>query len=74
MRLLPDDHYLQWPSFASRICYAYNTASHSSIGDISPFEVYYGVPARDPITSGLHTGAIDDEFDDVDLNDPAAWQ
>jgi hypothetical protein len=73
MRLLPDDQYAQWPLFASRICHAYNTAPHSSIGDISPFEVYYGVPARDFITSGLHHRAIDDELDGFDINDPSAF-
>jgi hypothetical protein len=73
MRLLPDDHYLQWPLFTSRICWAYNTASHSSIGDLSPFEIYYGVPARDSITSDLHSRFIDDELDSVDLNDPLAF-
>jgi hypothetical protein len=73
MRLLPDDLYAIWPVFTSRICWAYNTAIHSSIGNVSPFEVYYGVPARDFITSGLHHRAIDDELDEVDLNDPSAF-
>ena len=32
MRILPDAHYRRWPSFASRIVFAYNTAAHESIG------------------------------------------
>jgi hypothetical protein len=73
LRLLSDDHYLKWPCFTSRICWAYNTASHSSLGDVSSFEVYHGVPARDPFTSGLHRAAIDDELPSLDLNDPAEF-
>jgi transposase InsO family protein len=73
MRILPDDHYLQWPAFSSRICYAYNSAAHSSLGGISPFEMYYGVPARDSISSGLYERALDDELMNVDLEDPAAF-
>jgi transposase InsO family protein len=72
MRLLPDDLYLQWPVFASRICYAYNTASHTSLGGISPFEIYHGVPARDAFTGALHQRALDDELASADLNDPVA--
>jgi hypothetical protein len=47
MRMLLDDLYRQWPRFVSRISFAYNTAPHQSIGDISPFEIYFGMPARD---------------------------
>ena len=73
MRIFPDDHYAIWPTFASRICWAYNTAIHFSIGNVSPFEIYYGVPARDSITSGLHDRALDDVIADVDLTDPAIF-
>jgi hypothetical protein len=73
MRLLPDDHYLQWPIFTSRICWAYNTAAHSSLGGISPYEIYHGVPARDSMTSALHSRALDDELEPDDLNDPTAF-
>ena len=73
MRLLPDDHYAIWPTFASRIAYAYNTAAHSSLGGTSPFEVYHGVPARDFMTSPLDHRANDDELDDVDLTDPTKF-
>jgi hypothetical protein len=47
MRMLPDDQYRHWPRYVSRIGFAYNTAPHQSIGEISPFEIYYGMPARD---------------------------
>ena len=73
MRLLPDDHYAVWPAFASRIVWAYNTAAHSSLGGISPYEVYHGVPTRDFMTSGLHHRALDDELDDADLTDPTEF-
>ena len=73
MRLLPDDHYAIWPKFASRIAWAYNTAVHSSIGGISPYEIYHGVPARDFMTSGMHQRALDDELDDADLTDPTEF-
>jgi hypothetical protein len=53
LRLLPDDHYRVWPDFASRICFAFNSASHESIAGITPFQVYHGVPARNPFSSLL---------------------
>jgi hypothetical protein len=45
--MLSDDQYRHWPRFVSRIAFAYNTAPHQSIGSIAPFEIYYGLPARD---------------------------
>jgi hypothetical protein len=71
MRILPDAHYRRWPSFASRIVFAYNTAVHESIGTASPYEVYHGVPARNPFTTELHNRSIDDELPAVDLASPA---
>jgi hypothetical protein len=53
MRMLPDDQYRQWPRFAARIAFAYNTAPHQSIGAISPYEIYCGVPARDTFSKIL---------------------
>jgi transposase InsO family protein len=41
LRLLPDDHYAVWPSFASRIAFAYNTAPHEGLGGVTPFEIYH---------------------------------
>ncbi len=53
LRLLPDDHYAVWPSFASRIAFAYNTVTHDSLGEVTPFEVYHGSPAHNPLVSLL---------------------
>jgi hypothetical protein len=53
LRLLPDDHYAQWPLFASRIAFAFNTAAHDSIAQVTPFEVYHGAPAHNPLASLL---------------------
>jgi transposase InsO family protein len=53
MRMLPDDHYCRWPAFASRIAFAYNTASHDSIGAITPFEIQHGAPARNALLTPL---------------------
>ena len=41
MRILPDDLYLRWPELTARICFAYSTAPHSALGNISPFEIYH---------------------------------
>ena len=70
MRILPDDHYKRWPEFASRITYAYNTAPHESLGGISPFEIYHGVPARNPFVAALLTQDLDAELATADLTDP----
>ena len=53
MRLLPDDHYARWPAFASRIAFAYNTAAHDSIGNVTPFQVQHGTQARDSLLTPL---------------------
>ncbi len=60
MRMLPDDQYHQWPRFVSRIVFAYNTAQHQSLGGVSPFEIYYGMPARDTFSRILtdHTDLL----------------
>ena len=69
MRLLPDSHYSQWPRFAHRIAFCYNTAIHSSLGNISPFEVFYGVPAVNPYTTGPPTTDLDGPLPDVNIDD-----
>jgi hypothetical protein len=53
MRILSDEHYRQWPSFASRIAFAYNSAAHEAIASITPFEVHHGAPARNPFAASL---------------------
>jgi hypothetical protein len=52
--MLSDDQYRRWPRYVSRIQFAYRTASHSSLGMISPYEIQYGAPARDTF-SGILT-------------------
>ena len=73
MRILPDDLYLRWPELASRVCFAYNTAPHSAIGNVSPFEIYHGVPARNPFAPLIPAARVDDQLPDHDLADPAAY-
>jgi len=73
MRLLSDDHYRKWPQFTSRICYAYNTAIHESLGGISPYEIFFGVTARNPFATAVYLRNIDDELPAADLNNPAAF-
>ena len=70
MRILPDDLYLQWPSFSSRIVHAYNTAPHSSLGGISPFEIMHGVPARSPFDVAVQSAMLDAELPSANLDDP----
>jgi transposase InsO family protein len=53
LRLLPDDHYAVWPSFASRIAFVYNTAPHDGLAGVTPFEIYHGSPAHNPLASLL---------------------
>ena len=53
MRLLSDDHYLQWPHFAQRIAFTHNTAVHDGLGPITPFEVHHGAPARNTLVFAL---------------------
>ncbi len=71
MRLLPDDHYSKWPSFAARIAFAYNTAPHQSLGGISPYELYHDIAARDTLSAILnesteHLVQLPDEAGDIE--------
>ena len=73
MRLLSDDHYRKWPQFTSRICYAYNTAIHEALGGISPYEIFFGVAARNPFATAVYSRHIDAELPTANLNDPAEF-
>jgi transposase InsO family protein len=42
MKFLSPTDYEHWPSFAQRICYAYNNVPHESLGDVSPLEMDFG--------------------------------
>jgi transposase InsO family protein len=53
MKLLSPSEYLQWPSFSQRICFAYNSVSHESLGGPCPFEMDYGSPHFDHFASRL---------------------
>jgi hypothetical protein len=48
MRFLDSTQYNQWPVYAQRICYAYNSAPHSSLGDICPSEMDSGMDFISP--------------------------
>ena len=73
MRILPEDQHKCWPELASRICFTHNAAAHSSLGNLSPFEIYHGAPARSPFAPLIPTADIDAELPSVDLADPAAF-
>jgi hypothetical protein len=53
--MLSDEQYRQWPRYRASITFAYNTAPHQSLGGISPFELYYGMTARDTFSQILTT-------------------
>jgi transposase InsO family protein len=42
MKFLSPSEYLAWPTFAQRICFAYNAVPHESIASVSPFEMDFG--------------------------------
>jgi hypothetical protein len=73
MRILTDAQYRIWPTFAARICHAYNSASHESLGGSSPFEIFHGVPARTAFTSVAPALALEAELPDLDTSDPASF-
>ncbi len=61
MRLLPDDHYKRWPAFKSSICFAFNTATHESLSNVAPHDIYFGAPAH------LLTVEDVEEIDELEL-------
>jgi hypothetical protein len=71
VRIMPDDHYHRWPTFAARITFVCNTTPHESLGGASPYEVHHGVPARNPFTAATSARALDDELPAADLASPA---
>ena len=48
MRYLSPSQYLIWPHYAQRICFAYNSVPHDSIGQLSPFEMDFAAPPQSP--------------------------
>ena len=67
MRLLSDVQIKHWPTYCSRICWAYNTAVHDSIST-TPFEIMRGVPAPDPFTP-IARPNLDEPLPDFDADD-----
>jgi hypothetical protein len=67
LRMLSDDHDLRWPSLAQRIAFAFNTAAQGAIADITPFEVYHGAPAHNPLGALLVDEPPLDEDKEMDL-------
>ena len=53
--------------------HAYNTAPHTSLGGISPFEIMHGVPARSPFDNAVQAAVLDAEIPSADLADPQAF-
>ena len=64
MRYLSPSQYLVWPTYAQRICFAYNSVPHDSIAQLSPFEMDFGAPPKSPF------GPPDPALQIVDLEDP----
>jgi hypothetical protein len=52
MKFLSPTDYLNWPSFAERICFAHNAVPHESLGLTSPFEMDFGT-APSPLSLPL---------------------
>jgi hypothetical protein len=71
LRMLPDDRYKRWPSFASRITFAFNSAPHDSLAGVTPFEVQHGAPARQPFP-GLTEETSLNEDEELKLPPPFA--
>jgi len=70
MRLLSPSMYRNWPLYAQRICWAYNTAVQETLGDISPFELDHGTPPKSPFAPSLFPLTNNDANDlDIELID-----
>jgi hypothetical protein len=69
MRYLSPSQYLVWPLFAQRICFAYNSVSHESIAQLSPFEMDHdhACPPNSPF------GPPDPAFVLLDQTDPPTF-
>jgi hypothetical protein len=63
MRYLSQTQYTQWPQFAQRICFAYNSVPHDSIGHISPFEMDFAAPPQSPFGPPNPLLAVPDNYD-----------
>jgi hypothetical protein len=48
MCYLTPSQYATWPLFAQRICFAYNSVSHDSLAQLSPFEIDFAALPKSP--------------------------
>jgi hypothetical protein len=64
MRYLSPSQYLNWPCYAQRIVFAYNSVPHESLGHISPNEMDFASPLTSPF------GPPDPNLTFPDLEDP----
>jgi transposase InsO family protein len=48
MRFLTPTQYQEWPVYAQRICFAYNSVPHAALDDISPYEMDFGIAPTSP--------------------------
>ena len=64
MRYLSPSQYVNWPRYAQRIVFAYNSVPHESIGHVSPFEMDFASPPQSPF------GPPDPDLTFPDLDDP----
>jgi hypothetical protein len=48
MRYLSPSQYNNWPTYAQRIVFAYNSVPHGSIGNLSPNEIDFASPLQSP--------------------------
>jgi hypothetical protein len=64
MRYLSPAQYSVWPTYAQRICFAYNSVAHDSLAQLSPFEMDFACPPTSPF------GPPDPALDLSDQSDP----
>jgi hypothetical protein len=66
MKFLSPADYLQWPSFAQRICYAYNSIiPHESNANVSPLEMDFRTPPVSPFAPPTPHDDPDPHADDA---------
>jgi transposase InsO family protein len=66
MKFLSPSDYLNWPSFAQRICFAHNAVPHESLGLTAPFEMDFGSPPVSAFAPPLPLDTSDPSPDDED--------
>ncbi len=67
MRYLTPSQYATWPLFAQRICFAYNSVSHDSLAQLSPFEMDFAAPPKSPFGPPDPALSLIDQEDSPDL-------